>query len=69
VSIGKILMLVGVFLFLFGFVSQILTYFGINKLPGSLTFTKGQYTFYFPIVPCIIISLVLSFLLNVFFKR
>ena len=39
------------------------------KMPGDLFIKKGSFTFYFPIVTCIIISIVLTILLNTFFRK
>jgi hypothetical protein len=41
---------------------------GLGKLPGDLLVRKGNSTFYFPIVTCIVISLVLT-LLGWLFRR
>lgn len=58
-GIGKILMTIGVVLFIIGFLMQFVQ---IGKLPGDIVFKKGNTTFYFPIMTSIIISLVLSLL-------
>ncbi len=41
---------------------------GLGKLPGDIFVQKGNSTFYFPVVTCIVISLVLT-LLGWFFRR
>jgi hypothetical protein len=41
---------------------------GLGQLPGDIFVRKGNSTFYFPIVTCIIISIVLS-LLTWFFRK
>ena len=41
---------------------------GLGQLPGDISLRKGNSTFYFPIVTCIIISVVLS-LLSWFFRK
>ena len=56
-GIGKILMTIGVVLFIIGFLMQFIQ---IGKLPGDIVFKKGNTTFYFPIMTSIIVSLVLS---------
>jgi hypothetical protein len=38
-------------------------------LPGDFHFNVGGVTIFFPIVTCILLSLVLSFLFNVFAHR
>lgn len=39
---------------------------GLGKLPGDIVIQRGDTTFYFPLVTCIIISIVLSMLLWMF---
>jgi hypothetical protein len=56
-GIGKLLMTIGVVLFIIGFLMQFIQ---IGKLPGDIVFKKGNTTFYFPIMTSIILSLVLS---------
>lgn len=41
---------------------------GLGQLPGDIFVRKGNSTFYFPIVTCIIISIALS-LLSWFFRK
>jgi Protein of unknown function (DUF2905) len=56
-GIGKLLMTIGVVLFIIGFLMQFIQ---IGKLPGDIVFKKGNTTFYFPIMTSIILSIVLS---------
>ncbi|WP_338470373.1 DUF2905 domain-containing protein [Niallia sp. XMNu-256] len=56
-GIGKMLMLLGVVVFIIGLLMQFIQ---IGKLPGDIVFKKGNTTFYFPIVTSIILSVVLS---------
>ena len=56
-GIGKLLMTIGVVLFIIGFLMQFIQ---IGKLPGDIVFKKGNTTFYFPIMTSIILSVVLS---------
>jgi DUF2905 family protein len=32
----------------------------LGRLPGDIHYTKGNFSFYFPIVTCLIVSLVLT---------
>jgi hypothetical protein len=38
----------------------ILSRIGLGRLPGDIVFQRGGVTFYFPLVTCILISIVLS---------
>ncbi|MFD2694565.1 DUF2905 domain-containing protein [Sporolactobacillus shoreicorticis] len=57
---GRILMIVGAILFLVGLCWPL-----IGRLPGDIVFKKGNTTFIFPIVTCLIISLILSLIMYV----
>ncbi|WP_242224344.1 DUF2905 domain-containing protein [Bacillus cereus group sp. BfR-BA-01380] len=37
----------------------------IGRLPGDIFVKKGNVTFYFPVITCIVISIVLSFIMYV----
>jgi len=41
---------------------------GVGRLPGDIHYTKGNFTFYFPIVTCILISIVLTLVFWLFRK-
>jgi hypothetical protein len=54
-DIGKLLMTAGVILFLVGLFWPL-----IGRLPGDIFIKKGNVTFIFPIVTCLVISVVVS---------
>jgi hypothetical protein len=35
----------------------------LGRLPGDIHYTKGNFTFYFPIVTCLIISAILTLIM------
>lgn len=39
-----------------------------GRLPGDLHFTRGNFSFYFPIVTCVIISMLLTLVMWLFRK-
>jgi hypothetical protein len=66
-DIGRMLVFVGAFILLLGLV--LWSGFGagwIGRLPGDIRIERGHSGFYFPIVTCIIVSIVLSLLLSLF---
>jgi hypothetical protein len=65
VTIGVITVLVGLVLWS-GFAPK-----WLGRLPGDIRIERGNSSFYFPIVTCIILSIVLSLLLSLFsiFRR
>jgi Protein of unknown function (DUF2905) len=64
-SFGKLLLLFAVVI---GIVGLLLIIMGnvpfLGKLPGDLVIRRGGSTFFFPIVTCIILSIVLTVLIN-----
>lgn len=40
----------------------------LGRLPGDINYTKGDFSFHFPIVTCLIVSVVLTLLLWLFRK-
>lgn len=67
VQIGKMLILLGVVLIVLGGLVIVVSKFtGLGHLPGDIFIKSENGSFYFPIVSCIIISIVLSLILNLF---
>ena len=42
---------------------------GVGRLPGDILVQRGNFTFYFPIVTMLVLSLLLTLILNVVFRR
>ena len=59
----KMLMLVGTSIFLLGLIWFFAERFGFKGLPGDISIQKDGFSFHFPIVTCIIISIIGSFLM------
>ena len=38
---------------------------GVGRLPGDVVYRKGNFTFYFPLVTCILLSVVVTLLLRI----
>jgi ribose/xylose/arabinose/galactoside ABC-type transport system permease subunit len=67
-SIGKILITLGVLLILIGLILLVFDKIGfLGKLPGDIQVQKKSFEFHFPIVTCIVVSILLSILLSAFF--
>ncbi len=69
--LGRLLILAGLFLVVLGALITISPriYFPLGRLPGDILIRKENFTFSFPIVTCLIVSLLLTLLLNFFFRR
>lgn len=65
---GKALIGIGVVLAIIGIILLLGGKFGIGHLPGDIILKRGNFTFYFPLMTSIIISLVLTFILWLFRK-
>ncbi|MGE5247866.1 MAG: DUF2905 domain-containing protein [Verrucomicrobiota bacterium] len=68
-NLGKILVIAGLAVAAVGALLLLSDKVGwIGRLPGDITIRKGNFTFYFPLATCILISVVLSLLLWFFRK-
>jgi len=66
-EVGKFIAVAGVIITLVGLVMW--SGFApkwLGRLPGDIRIERGQSTFYFPIVTCVILSILLSLLLSIF---
>ena len=66
-EIGKLVFVFGLIVAAVGLV--LWTGFGrgwMGRLPGDIQYHKGSFSFYFPIVTCLLLSLLLTFLLWLF---
>ena len=68
-DLGKLLVILGLATALAG----VVLWSGIGKnwlgrLPGDLNYTRGNFNFHFPIITCLLISLLLTILLWLFRK-
>jgi hypothetical protein len=66
-EVGKMLVILGAVMLLVGLV--LWSGFGtgwLGRLPGDIRIERGHTAFYFPIVTCIILSIVLSLIFSLF---
>ena len=66
-SVQQILIISGIILILVGFAYPHIKKIPFGQLPGDIFIQSGNSSFAFPIVTCIVISIILSFVFN-FFK-
>ncbi|MBA2649718.1 MAG: DUF2905 domain-containing protein [Legionella sp.] len=62
----KILIIIGILLLIAALVWPWLKKSGLGRLPGDIFIQKGNFSFYFPITTCIIISLIFMILFWLF---
>ncbi len=68
-ELGKMLFVFGLGIALIGLI--LWTGFGkgwLGRFPGDIHYSKGSFTFYFPVVTCILLSLLLTLILWLFRK-
>ncbi len=65
-SFGKIILTMGLVLVLIGVALIFGEKIGLGKLPGDIFIQKGNFTFFFPVVSSLLISLLLTLILRIF---
>lgn len=63
-DLGKLLVVVGLFITAMG--ALIWSGFGrgwLGRLPGDIHYSKGDFSFHFPIVTCLLFSLILTLIM------
>lgn len=61
--VGRWLIALGVVLVLVGLLWPWLGRLGLGRLPGDIVIERGGFQFYFPIVTCLLVSVLLSLIL------
>ena len=69
-DVGKVFIILGALIVLVGLALT----FGpripfLGRLPGDIAIDRGNVHIYFPIVTCLLLSVVLTLVLNLFFRR
>ena len=62
----KILIILGIVILVIGLLYPYIKKLGLGQLPGDVIFKSGNSTFLFPVVTCILISVVLTIIFNLF---
>ncbi|QGT99912.1 hypothetical protein SYNTR_1319 [Candidatus Syntrophocurvum alkaliphilum] len=70
-GLAKLLITIGFLIILMGGMIFILSKLGGAgfKMPGDILIKRENFTFFFPLTTFLILSIVLSILLNIFFRR
>ena len=63
----KILIYIGLIIIVIGILWPFLKEIPIARLPGDIVYRKGNFNFYFPIVTCLVVSLIVTIIFK-FFK-
>jgi hypothetical protein len=68
-ELGRILLAIGIVLVVVGGLAALGVRLPFGRLPGDIAIEGERGGFYFPIVTMIIVSVVLTVLVNLFFRR
>lgn len=68
-AVGKTMLTIGLLLVFAGGLMIFLGKLGLGRLPGDIFMKRGNITFYFPLATSIIVSLVLTLILNLIIRR
>jgi hypothetical protein len=66
---GRWFILIGLFFLAFGFLFLLIGRVpGLGRLPGDILIQKGNFVFFFPLATSILLSLMLTLVLNLVFR-
>ncbi|RQD70601.1 MAG: DUF2905 domain-containing protein [Tindallia sp. MSAO_Bac2] len=68
-QMARTMIIIGLLVAVAGFIFLIAGRIGLGRLPGDFMFRRGNATFYFPLATSIIVSLLLTLLLNLLFRK
>lgn len=69
-SIGRLLILAGIVLIVTGVLVSLAGRFtSLGRLPGDISYRRGNFTFYFPVVTSILLSIVLTLVMWLINRR
>jgi hypothetical protein len=68
-DIGKTIIGIGLLITLVGAIGLVAGRLGLHRLPGDIVVRRGNFTFAFPIVTCVMLSVILTIVLNLIFRR
>jgi len=63
-TMGKIILVFAILLFVAGGLFCLAGRVGFKGLPGDIFYKKGNFSFHFPVVTCIVISIILTVIIN-----
>ena len=68
-EVGRVLLVIGIVLVVVGGLAAIGVRLPFGRLPGDIAIEGERGGFYFPIVTMILVSIILTVLVNLFFRR
>lgn len=68
-ALGRLLIVLGVFLLIAGGLILLLSRLGVSRMPGDIVIQRPNLVVYIPIVSALLLSLLLTLILNLIFWR
>jgi len=68
-DVGRLLLITGAVIAVIGGVILVLTRAGVTQLPGSISVSGGNFSFFFPVAFCVVVSIVLTVVINLIVHR
>jgi hypothetical protein len=71
-SMGRILIILGILLFALGIIitySGFFSFLRLGRLPGDISIKRENFSLYLPITTCIVLSIILTLILYLFRNR
>jgi hypothetical protein len=68
-QLGRVLVGVGIAIAVLGGLVAVAGALGLGRLPGDVTFRRNNVRIYAPLATCLLISLILTVVLNLFLRR
>ena len=70
-QMGKFIVLTGVVLVVIGLLMMLAQKLplGLGRLPGDIVIKRDNFTFYFPLATSILLSIILTLILNLLFRK
>ncbi|MDI9818298.1 MULTISPECIES: DUF2905 domain-containing protein [unclassified Legionella] len=59
INMQRLLIVLGILLIVIGFTWPWIKRIGLGRLPGDIIIQRGNFTFYFPVTTCIVISVII----------
>jgi hypothetical protein len=66
---GRLLIITGLCIAAMGGLLIVIDKLGLGTLPGDIVWRRKNLTLHFPIVTCLVVSAVLTILLNIFLRK
>jgi hypothetical protein len=70
-SVGRLLIILGIILIVSGILlnySNFFSFINLGHLPGDFQIKRGNFSFYFPLTTCIILSILFTLIIYIFRK-